>query len=150
MALTIELEPMSGIIQTGGMRTAPLIQKVDAVTIPVPDLDAGLRFYRDSLGHQLRWRSDEIGQAGLGLPDSDTEIVLTTRQEYEPNWLVSSVDEAARAVEAAGGHVLTGPVDIPVGHVAVVADPFGNALVLVDLSKGRYVTDDAGLVTGVR
>jgi predicted enzyme related to lactoylglutathione lyase len=132
------------------MRTAPLIQKVDAVTIPVPDLDAGLRFYRDSLGHQLLWRSDEIGQAGLGLPGSDTEIVLTTRQEYAPNWLVPSVDEAARAVEAGGGQILTGPADIPVGRVVVVADPFGNALVLVDLSKGRYVTDDAGLVTGVQ
>jgi hypothetical protein len=31
----------------------------------------------------------------------------------------------------------------------VVADPFGNSLVLLDLSKGRYVTDDTGLVTGV-
>jgi predicted enzyme related to lactoylglutathione lyase len=131
------------------MRTAPLIQKVDAVTIPVPDLDTGLRFYRDSLGHQLLWRSDEIRQAGLGLPGSDTEIVLSTRQEYEPNWLVCSADEAARAVQAAGGHVVTGPSDIPVGRVTVVADPFGNALVLLDLSKGRYVTDDAGLVTGV-
>jgi predicted enzyme related to lactoylglutathione lyase len=131
------------------MRPAPLIQKVDAVTIPVPDLDAGLRFYRDSLGHQLRWRSDEIGQAGLGLPGSDTEIVLTTRQGFELNWLVRSADEAAQAVQAAGGRVVTGPFDIPVGRVAIVADPFGNALVLLDLSKGRYVTDDTGLVTGV-
>jgi hypothetical protein len=31
----------------------------------------------------------------------------------------------------------------------VVADPFGNFLVLVDLSKGHYVTDDTGNVTGV-
>ena len=42
-----------------------------------------------------------------------------------------------------------GPFDIPAGRVAVVADPFGNILVLVDLSKGRYVTDSAGNVTGV-
>jgi predicted enzyme related to lactoylglutathione lyase len=101
------------------MPTAPLIQKVDAVTIPVPDLDTGLRLYRDSLDHQLLWRSDEIGQAGLGLSGSDTEIVLTTRQGYEPNWLVSSADEAARAVQAAGGQVVTGPFDIPVGRVTV-------------------------------
>jgi predicted enzyme related to lactoylglutathione lyase len=131
------------------MPAAPLIQKVDAVTIPVPDLDAGLLFYRDSLGHRLLWRSDAIGQARLSLPGSDTEIVLTTRQEYAPNWLVSSADEAARAVQAAGGHVLAGPSDIPVGRVTVVADPFGNALVLLDLSKGRYVTSDAGQVAGV-
>ena len=127
----------------------PLLQKVDAVTVPVPDLDAGLRFYQDSLGHELRWRNDQVGQAGLGLPGSDTEIVLTTRQAYEPNWLVASADQAAAAIQAAGGRVVTGPFDIPVGRVAVVADPFGNALVLLDLSNGHYVTDDTGNVIGV-
>jgi predicted enzyme related to lactoylglutathione lyase len=130
--------------------TTPLLQKIDAVTVPVPDLDAGLRFYRDSLGHELRWRNDQAGQAGLGLPGSDTEIVLTTRQAYEPDWLVASADHAAAAIQAAGGRVLTGPSDIPVGRVVVVADPFGNTLVLLDLSKGYYVTDDTGNVTGVQ
>ncbi len=67
------------------MRTVPLLRKIDAVTIPVPDLDAGLDFYRDLLGHELRWRNEAIGQPGLGLPGNDTEIVLTARQKYEPN-----------------------------------------------------------------
>ena len=131
------------------MSTTPLLQKVDAVTIPVPDLDAGLRFYRDSLGHQLRWRNDAIGQVGLGMPSGGTEIVLTTQQEYEPNWLVTSAAAAAAAVQAAGGRVVTEPFDIPVGHVAVVADPFDNILALLDLSKGHYVTDKMGNVTAV-
>ena len=131
------------------MPVTPLLQKVDAVAVPVPDLDAGLRFYRDRLGHELRWRNDQIGQAGLAMPGSGTEIVLTTGQKYEPNWLVTSADDAAAAVQAAGGRLVTAPFDIPVGRVAVVADPFGNILVLVDLSKGRYVTDSTGNVTGV-
>ena len=58
--------------------------------------------------------------------------------------------DAGIAVEAAGGRVLTPSFDIPVGRVAVVGDPFGNVLVLVDLSKGRYETDAEGRVTGVR
>ena len=98
------------------MSATPLFHKVDAVTIPVPDLDTGLRFYRDSLGHELRWRNDAIGQAGLALAAGDTEIVLTTRHGYEPNWLVASADEAAAAVQAAGGRVVTEPFDIPVGR----------------------------------
>jgi predicted enzyme related to lactoylglutathione lyase len=126
-----------------------LLQKVDAVTFPVPDLDSGLAFYRDRLGHTLLWRNDAIGQAGLALPDSDTELVLATQLDYTANWLVSSADEAAAAVHAAGGRVITEPFDIPVGRVAVVADPFNNVLVLVDLSKGRYTTDETGSVTGV-
>jgi predicted enzyme related to lactoylglutathione lyase len=84
------------------------------------------------------------------MPGSDTEIVLTTQLKYEPDWLVTSADEAAAAIQAAGGRVVTGPFDIPVGRVAVVADPFGNTLVLLDLSKGHYVTDSDGNVTAVR
>ena len=131
------------------MRSSPLLLKVDAVTVPVPDLDTGLDFYREQLGHQLLWRNDAIGQAGLQLPDSDTELVLTTELPYAPNWLVTSADEAAAAVQSAGGRIVTHPFDIPVGRLAVVADPFDNVLVLLDLSKGRYATDDAGSVTGI-
>lgn len=127
----------------------PLLRKVDAVTFNVPDLDAGLAFYRDALGHQLRWRNDEIGQAALSVPDADTEIVLTTSNGYEPNWLVASADAAAAEVERNGGRILAPPFDIPVGRVAVVADPFDNVLVLVDLSKGTYGTDEHGDVTSV-
>src|SRR5215467_12007916 len=110
------------------MSATPLFQKVDAVTIPVPDLDVGLRFYRDSLGDELRWRNDDLGQAGLALASSDTEIVLTTQQSYDPDCLVTSADEAPAAVRAAGGRVVTEPYDPPDGRVDVVADPFGNNL----------------------
>lgn len=127
----------------------PLLRSVDAVTVPVPDLDAGLGFYRDKLGHELLWRNDALGQAGLRLADGATELVLTTQLAYAPNWLVSSADEAAETVRSTGGRVLTEPFDNPVGRVAIVADPFDNVLVLLDLSKGRYATDDAALVTGL-
>jgi len=127
----------------------PLLRKVDAVTVAVPDLDAGLAFYGGVLGHPLLWRNDDIGQAAVALREGDTEIVLTTAHGYEPNWLVDSADHAAAAVAAGGGRIISPPADIPVGRVAVVADPFGNVLVLVDLSTGRYRTGADGTVTGV-
>jgi hypothetical protein len=131
------------------MRGTPLLQKLDAVLVRVPDLDAGLRFYRDALGHKLRWRHDKIGQAALSMPGTDTEIVLSTELASVPNWLVGSAPEAAREVVAAGGRTIAGPIEIPVGRVMVVADPFGNELTLVDMSKGRYLADPEGRVTGV-
>jgi len=129
--------------------TEPLLRKVDAVTFHVPELDSGIAFYVGRLGHALRWRNDEIGAAAVALPESDTEIVLTTEHGYEPNWLVDSADDAAESVVNAGGRLLAAPFDIPVGRVAVVADPFDNVLVLIDLSKGRYATDNEGNVTAV-
>jgi len=131
------------------MSTSALLRMVDAVTVPVPDLDQGLRFYRDRLGHELLWRNDAIGQAALRLPESSTELVLSTGLNYAPTWLVASVEAATETFVAAGGRVLAKPAPIAVGRVAVVADPFGNALVLLDLSAGRYVTDAEGNVIGV-
>ena len=49
-----------------------------------------------------------------------------------------------------GGELVQPPFDLPVGRAAVVRDPFGNPLVLVDLSKGRYTTSPTGDVTGIR
>jgi catechol 2,3-dioxygenase-like lactoylglutathione lyase family enzyme len=126
-----------------------LLQYVDAVTFRVPDLDAGLAFYRDRLGHELIWRNDAVGQAGLRTPDSATEVVLTTALSYEPNWKVRSAEGAAAAFVANGGRIVAGPEDIPVGRLVVVADPFGNVLVLLDSTKGTYRTDAEGSVTGV-
>jgi len=128
---------------------SPVLRMVDAVTVSVPNLDQGLEFYRDRLGHDLLWRNDELGQAGLRLPDSKTELVLSTNLQYAPNWLVTSVQDAVADVVAAGGTVLVEPHEIPVGRLAVVADPFGNALILLDLSVGRYTTDAPGRVTAV-
>jgi hypothetical protein len=82
-------------------------------------------------------------------PVSDTEIVLTTRQDYEPDWKVASADAAAEVFGASGGRVLVEPMDIPIGRLAIVEDPFGNRLVLLDSTKGTYDTDESGGVTGV-
>ena len=42
------------------------------------DLEAALAFYRDQLRHRLRWRT--ATEAGLGVADGVTEIVLTTER----------------------------------------------------------------------
>ena len=117
------------------MTSLPALRRLDAVTVPVPDLDDGLAFYHDKLGHQLLWRNDAVGQAGLALPDSKVELVLSTGQQLEPNWLVDTLDDAISSLVEAGATVDVGPTPIPVGRVAVVSDPFGNPLVLVELTQ---------------
>jgi lactoylglutathione lyase len=48
----------------------------------------------------------------------------------------------------AGGTILVPPFDIQVGRGAVVADPWGNRFVLLDLSKGLLKTDEQKNVIG--
>ncbi len=127
----------------------PLLLYIDAVTVPVPDLDTGMAFYCGVLGHELLWRNNAEGQAGLSTPRSSTEVVLTTRLGYEPDWKVASADAAASIFRAHGGAIRHGPIDIPIGRLAAVEDPFGNRLVVLDSTKGTYRTDAAGNVTGV-
>lgn len=127
----------------------PLVHKVDAIQIHVPDLDAGLDFYCDRLGHQLIWRTKRA--VGLRLPDSDAELVLQIEREgLELNLLVHSADQAAQRVVEAGGTIVVAPFDIQIGGCVVVRDPWGTALVLLDTSKGLLVTDNDGNVIGNR
>ncbi len=125
----------------------PVLLGVDAVLLRVPNLAGGIEFYHAALGHEVIWRTDSM--VGLGMGESDTELVLSLDTGPETDLLVSSVDQVVDSFIGAGGSVISEPQDIPVGRVAVVRDPFDNELVLVDLSKGRYVTDDASRVTGV-
>ncbi len=60
-----------------------------------------------------------------------------------------SADVAAEVFAAYGGRVLVRPTDIPIGRLAIVEDPFGNRLVLLDSTRGTYDTDQSGMVTGI-
>jgi len=125
----------------------PLFKKIDCIRLPVPDLEEALAFYSGQLGHQLIWRTQTA--AGLALPQSDAEIVLyTDGTAPEIDLLVESADQAAEQTTAAGGKVIAGPFEIQIGRCVVVLDPWGNELVLLDMSKGRLITDANGNILG--
>ena len=122
-----------------------LIRKVDCVSMPVADLSAAVVFYRDKLGHDLIWRSDT--QAGFRMPDTETELVVHTEpRPGASELLVQSVPSAVRQFVEAGGTLVTDPFDIAIGQCAEVSDPWGNTLVLLDMSKGPLKTDSDGNV----
>ena len=125
--------------------TQELIRKVDCVSLPVADLDEALSFYSGRLGHRLIWRSATA--VGLRMPETDAELVLHTEgRPPAAELLVASVPTAVERFVQAGGTVASGPFEIAIGQCAVVQDPWGNALVLLDMSKGPLRTDEAGNV----
>ena len=125
----------------------PLLRKVDCLRLYVSDLEAGLSFYRDRLGHELIWRTQTA--AGLRLPESEAELVIQTEdQRQEVDLLVDSADESAKLFEKAGGRVIVQPFDIQIGRCVVMEDPWGNPLVLLDTRKGLLKTDADGNVIG--
>jgi len=107
----------------------------------VPDLDTALAFYSTQLGHELIWRTGTA--AGLKLPGSNAELVLhTDARPMETDLAVESVPDALAKLTAAGGRILKGPFEIPIGRCAVVADPWDNVFVILDTSKGTLQVDE--------
>jgi catechol 2,3-dioxygenase-like lactoylglutathione lyase family enzyme len=117
------------------------------VSFYVPDLEAGLAFYRDRLGHTLVWRAGHA--VGPRLPGTDAEITLQDeRPGQEIDFKVPSADQAARQFVEAGRTILVPTFDIQIGRAVVVQDPWGNSYVLLDASKGLLATDENGRVIG--
>lgn len=129
------------------MDDQPLFQYVDCLRVYVPDLEQGLAYYSNGMGLKLIWRTET--EIGLGMADGKTELVIQTadrRQEVDVK--VESVLEAVQSIQSAGGKVIHGPFDIRIGKCAVVQDPWGNTYVILDSSKGTFITDEAGNIIG--
>ena len=111
-----------------------LFRKVDCIRLAVDDLDAAIAFY-ERLGHGLIWRRPTA--AGLRLPESDAELVLQIEEPgIEVDFLVDDAEQAVERFVTAGGTLVSGPFEIEIGRCAVVADPWGNTIVLLDMSHG--------------
>lgn len=86
---------------------------------------------------------------GLGMAEGLAEIVIQNeRNEMETDIKVDSVIEAVKEIKQAGGTILSGPFDIKIGKCAVVKDPWGNQYVILDSTKGTFITDKEGKILG--
>ncbi len=125
-----------------------LFKNVDCVELYVSDLDEGIDYYCNSLGLKLLWRAET--SAGLGMENGAAELVLQTDRAWmNVDFLVESVAGALEKITVSGGKLVFGPIDIPIGKCAVVRDKWENEYVILDMSKGRYVTDENKNVIGV-
>ena len=116
------------------MTPAVALRKIDCVMVRVDDLAAATAFYARACGLRPLWRDES--SVGMGLPDTDAEVVLHT-MDLPGEWNVYYlVDDVLAAVAAWRGEVVREPFEIEIGWCAVLADPFGNAVGILDMSKG--------------
>ncbi|MFI5893131.1 VOC family protein [Actinoplanes sp. NPDC051513] len=110
-----------------------MLRKIDCVMVRVDDLDAGVAFYAEALGLRPLWRDET--SVGMAMPETDAEIVLhTTDLEYSTHYLVDDVRAAAQKWQHA---IRTAPFEIAIGWCAVLDDPFGNPICILDMTKGQ-------------
>ena len=125
-----------------------LFTNIDCIELYVSDLDDGIGYYCGSFGLKLLWRNET--SVGLGMENDITEVVLSTnRRLMNVDFKVDSVIDAIEIVIKAGGKIIDEPFDIPIGKCAVVQDKWENQYVILDMTKGKYATDESKNVIGV-
>ena len=112
------------------------LKKIDAVLHRVGDLDEAIQFYVDVLGLKLGWKDKSM--VGMLFPGNDSELVLHT-DEILPNpnvsFQVENVEAFVDEYRGKGYNVLVDPFDIRCGRCAVLSDPYGNGIEIMDLTK---------------
>lgn len=124
-----------------------LFTNVDCVSFYVSDLAEGIAFYT-KLGLNLLWKTDF--SCGLGMDEDITEVVLVNEHNPIVDFKVDDVEVALKQYLEAGGQLVYGPFDIDIGKCVVVKDKWDNSYCLLDMTKGKYFTNESGNVLGVK
>lgn len=123
--------------------------------IDVPDIQAGISFYRDGLGLRFaRFLTDQIAELFLG----DVAVYLLEKEEgsracltgsaqrsYARHWtpvhldfVVDNVEQALEQAVRFGAKVEKPITSHAWGKIAVLADPFGNGFCLIEFIGHGY------------
>jgi len=125
----------------------PIFNHVDCIRIYIPDLEKGLEYYYHKLGLQIAWKTENA--VGLLMNDGKTEIVIQNEDKREETDIkVDNVEDAIKTITKAGGKVIYGPFDIKIGKCAVIEDLWNNKMVILDSTKGTFITDKNGKIIG--
>lgn len=123
-----------------------MLRKIDCIMIRVDDVGAAAAYYAKVFGLRPQWSGDD--STGLTFPETDAEIVLHNDPDIpssvEVHYLVDDVVAAVEHLVAQGCQILVAPFPIPIGNCAVIRDPFGTRLCILDMTKGPRPLNLAG------
>jgi lactoylglutathione lyase len=115
-----------------------MLRRIDCVMIRVEDVDVSAAYYAKVFGLRPLWSGE--GAVGLVFAETDAEIVLhretTIPSSVEVYYKVDDVVVAVAHYAAQGCQILVAPFDITIGKCAVIRDPFGTRLCILDTTKG--------------
>jgi catechol 2,3-dioxygenase-like lactoylglutathione lyase family enzyme len=108
-----------------------MLRKIDRVLIRVPALDAAVRYYRDLLGLKLIRQEKQVASFGL----DGCELVIHVDPDLPGEaiyYLVDSVRDLYKRRAELKLQFVGPPVSVARGFRAIVKDPFGTVLHLLD------------------
>jgi predicted enzyme related to lactoylglutathione lyase len=116
------------------------LRKIDCIMVKVDDVEKAREFYIRVFGMIPQWKDTFTpGAVGLRFPESDAEIVLHSIPDIpvrvDVTYLVDDVIASVAALAAEGCSVIEPPFDVVMGKCAVIVDPFGTPMTIIDATK---------------
>lgn len=119
--------------------------KIDSIMYRVTDLENAAQFYENQLGLKRIWTDSERKMIGFALKEGDSEIVIHNDSSI-PNpdfsFLVTDVVRLCEDFKKEGQQICLDPIDVRCGKFAILSDPDGNKIPIIDLTafggKPRY------------
>lgn len=124
------------------------------VNIDVPDLDAATRFYTEAFALRVGRRFAEPwielvgGSAAIYLLEKKPGTATAPgapERSYARHWtpvhmdfVVPEIDAALARALAAGAKLEQAPQDVPYGKLALLSDPWGHGLCLIEFNAAGY------------
>ena len=125
------------------------------VDIGLPDLAAGVRFYKDLFGWDAQDMGEEAGHYTIVSKNGKQVAAISTAQDPgPPRWTtyvnVDDADDATKKAESAGGTVIVAPMDVmTAGRMAIFADTTGAIVAVWQPRdhKGAELVNEPGAIT---
>ena len=114
------------------------LRKIDSIMVRVTDLEASASFYEEVMGLKRAWTDAENQMIGFLFPGNDSELVIHTGPTQDNPSYSFSVEDVVGFCDRfreRGYKVLMEPFEVRCGMYAVLADPDGNRINIIDLTK---------------
>jgi len=104
----------------------------------VENLEEAAKFYEEILGLKRGWTDKKEQMIGFLFPETNSEIVIH-KDETLPNpditYQVENVEEFCQYYKNQGYKIELEPVKVRCGKLAILLDPDGNRIPIIDLTK---------------
>lgn len=117
------------------------IGRLGLVMVVVKDMERSVKFYRDVLGldllfHQNNWSQFNAGTIIVGLHPEGDEVKVGPTSGCTFAFYVDDIVKTTSELKRRGGHIAVEPRLEPFGRWALLKDPDGYNIQIVELKSG--------------
>jgi predicted enzyme related to lactoylglutathione lyase len=117
------------------------IGKLGLVMVVVKDMERSVAFYRDVLGlkmlfKQSNWSQFDAGNFIIGLHPEGEQVKVSPSTGMSMGIYVEDATRAVSELKRRGGHVAIEPRTEPFGRWALLQDPDGYNIQIIELTRG--------------